>query len=182
MAVTIQDDMAEVMEMLPESQQGDFARAIILFGCRGLEPTKSAPWYPLFHAFRSRLELSSHMRQLGKKGNETRWSKTPDVSASIAEEDSKAISASIAEEQQSATSASVLRLDEMRREEVSREEVSREEKSKEKKENENKNELDTISEEKKENFKISNSKNAQTQAKTGGGEADGFNVWKFFRD
>ncbi len=156
MSVTIQDDMAEVMEMLPESQQGDFARAIVLFGCRGLEPTKSAPWYPLFHAFRSRLELSSHMRQLGKKGNATRWKKTPDVSASIAEEDSKAIPASIAEEQQSVTSASVLsRVEKSREEEsIGEKRLGEERIEKEKKENENKNELDTISEEKNEKEKI----------------------------
>lgn len=158
MSVTIQDDMAEVLEMLPEEQRGAFALALILFGCHGKEPDKSEPWYPLFHAFRSRLQLSSHMRELGKKGNATRWKKTPDVSASIAEEDSKAIPASIAEEQQSATSASVLS-----RVEVSRVEESigekrlgeeRIEKEKEKKEKENPFEFVSISEEKNEKEKI----------------------------
>lgn len=158
MAVTIQDDMAEVMEMLPESQQGDFARAIVLFGCRGLDPSKSAPWYPLFHAFRSRLELSSHMRQLGKKGNETRWNKTPDVSASIAEEANQAEYATIADEEQNATPASVLRRDENRREEMST----------------GKKRLGEEREEEKEKEKIKKKKNEkETREESGEGVSDG---------
>ena len=85
MAVTIQDDMAELIELLPKEQQGEFALALIQYGCNGAEPDKSAPWFPTFFAIKSRLEMSRKAHTNGQKGAQKRWNEeTADNQAIIA--------------------------------------------------------------------------------------------------
>lgn len=84
MAVTIQDDMAQVIMLLPKEQQGDFATAIILYGCVGIEPDGTEPWYPTFYALKPRLDMSKKAHKNGASGASKRWNdKSADKQAII---------------------------------------------------------------------------------------------------
>lgn len=74
MKISIQEDMYEVMEQLPEDQGNRLLRALVEFGFSGVEPERSEEaWYYLFLAFRGRIQLSAKRSADGTSAINRRW-------------------------------------------------------------------------------------------------------------
>ena len=74
MKISIQEDMYEVMEQLPEDQGDRLLRALVEFGFSGVEPERSEEaWYYLFLAFRGRIQLSAKRSADGTSAINRRW-------------------------------------------------------------------------------------------------------------
>lgn len=59
MGVTIQEDMYEAAQYMPESHRGPFIAALVGYGLTGELPDESEPWYPTFYVCKSRLDMSA---------------------------------------------------------------------------------------------------------------------------
>lgn len=59
MGVTIQEDMYEAAQYMPEDHRGPFIAALVGYGLTGELPDESEPWYPTFYVCKSRLDMSA---------------------------------------------------------------------------------------------------------------------------
>lgn len=73
MGVTIQEDMYEAAQYMPESHRGPFIAALVGYGLTGELPDESEPWYPTFYVCKSRLDMSAKRSEDGKKAIAKRW-------------------------------------------------------------------------------------------------------------
>lgn len=76
MGMTIQDDMWEAAQMLPEKQRAPFVYALVAYGMDGAEPKGSPAWLPVFHVIRDRLRLSAEASERGRRMAMARWGKS----------------------------------------------------------------------------------------------------------
>ncbi|MDY4651196.1 MAG: conserved phage C-terminal domain-containing protein [Atopobiaceae bacterium] len=83
MKISIQEDMYEVMEQLPQDQGAELAKALIEFGFEGKEPEPCKDtWYFVFLAFKGRIEMSAKRSADGAEAISRRWSKSKDTDRS----------------------------------------------------------------------------------------------------
>ena len=73
MGVTIQEDMYEAAQYMPESHRGPFISALVAYGMTGQLPDESEPWFPTFYVCKSRLDMSAKRSEDGKKAIAKRW-------------------------------------------------------------------------------------------------------------
>lgn len=73
MGVTIQEDMYEAAQYMPEDHRGPFIAALVGYGLTGELPDESEPWYPTFYVCKSRLDMSAKRSEDGKKAIAKRW-------------------------------------------------------------------------------------------------------------
>ena len=76
MGMTIQDDMWEAAQMLPEKQRAPFVYALVAYGMDGAEPKGSPAWLPVFPVIRDRLRLSAEASERGRRMAMARWRKS----------------------------------------------------------------------------------------------------------
>ena len=75
MKISIQEDMYEVMEQLPQDQGAELAKALIEFGFEGKEPEPCQDtWYFVFLAFKGRIAMSAAKSSAATKAVNARWS------------------------------------------------------------------------------------------------------------
>ena len=88
MAVTIEEGIFEASGYLGEHEQGRFILALVRYGINGTMPDTDEPWYPLFIASKTQIDLSSNPgRQLAKK----RWHEHVDTEEFDAEKVKEAL-------------------------------------------------------------------------------------------
>lgn len=73
MGMTVQDDMWEAAQMLPEKQRAPFVYALVAYGMDGAEPKGSPAWLPVFHVIRDRLRMSAEASEKGRNMARARW-------------------------------------------------------------------------------------------------------------
>ena len=75
MGVTIQADMLEAADMLPDGQADEFIAALVRFGINGEVPDEGKPWYPMFHIVRDRIQMSAEKSSAAQSLANARWAK-----------------------------------------------------------------------------------------------------------